>query len=191
MRQVIRMFRAMSALAGCRRHTCTVVSVTVCAQPQAASLVECADRCPRRDLPASLSCACAAYHQSGPPGPRPARSCLNGRPAREGSLVTDTSEIAPADPAAGRGPRTVNLSTLRLPELQAVAAQLGISGTARMRKSDLVEAIKARESGGGSAPAADPTPAPAESAPSNGAANGTSSSTPPPTPAPRTPGRPA
>jgi transcription termination factor Rho len=100
--------------------------------------------------------------------------------------VTDTSPIAPADPAAGGGLRTGSLSTLRLPELQAVAAQLGISGTARMRKSDLVEAIKARQSGGGAAPAAET--APAGSALSNGAST-SASSTPAPTPAPRTRGR--
>ena len=114
----------------------------------------------------------------------PLGRALGGRPAREGSLVTDTSQIAPADPAAGGGQRTGSLSALRLPELQAVAAQLGISGTARMRKSDLVEAIKARESGGGTAPAAET--APAGSAPSNGAS---ANSTPAPRPAPRTRGR--
>jgi transcription termination factor Rho len=106
--------------------------------------------------------------------------------------VTDTSQIAPADSAAGGGPRTGSLSALRLPELQAVAAQLGISGTGRMRKSDLIEAIKARESGGGAAPAADT--APAGSAPSNGASttsssSSTSASMPAPTPAPRARGR--
>jgi transcription termination factor Rho len=45
---------------------------------------------------------------------------------------------------------------MRLPELQAVAAELGISGTARMRKSDLLEAIRSRQSGT-SAPAPDST----------------------------------
>ena len=73
----------------------------------------------------------------------------------EGPFVTDTTEIA-----AGSGART-NLSALRLPELQAVASQLGISGTARMRKSDLLAAIQATQSGG-PAPAAD---GPAQTAP--------------------------
>ncbi|MBA2769179.1 MAG: Rho termination factor N-terminal domain-containing protein, partial [Sporichthyaceae bacterium] len=45
-----------------------------------------------------------------------------------------------------------------LPELQGLAAQLGISGTARMRKGQLIEAIKERQ-GNGSAAA--PTDAPA------------------------------
>ncbi|WP_219810424.1 transcription termination factor Rho [Flavimobilis soli] len=36
---------------------------------------------------------------------------------------------------------------MRLPELQAVAAQLGVKGTSKMRKSDLVDAIKSARSG--------------------------------------------
>src|SRR5689334_8424517 len=183
-RQVIPVMRVASPQTGCRRRTCIVMSVTVCAQPQAASIVECANRCLRRDLPASFSVPARHITSPGLPDLVPLGRALFGRPAREGSLVTDTSEIAPADPAAGGGPRTGSLSALRLPELQAVAAQLGISGTARMRKSDLVEAIKARQSGRSAAPAADT--APAGSAPSNGAPT---SSTPAPRPAPRTRGR--
>ncbi|MGZ4626028.1 MAG: transcription termination factor Rho [Kineosporiaceae bacterium] len=88
--------------------------------------------------------------------------------------MTDTSEIAPAEPAArSGGSRAGSLSSLRLPELQAVAAQLGISGTARMRKSDLIAAITARQNGGadsGSAPGAAPSAAlEAASAPSSAA----------------------
>jgi transcription termination factor Rho len=65
--------------------------------------------------------------------------------------VTDTTEIAAAAPASTG---TVDLSTLRLPQLQAVASQLGISGTGRMRKSELLEAIQTRQNGG--TPAAPP-----------------------------------
>ncbi|PFG20302.1 transcription termination factor Rho [Serinibacter salmoneus] len=43
-----------------------------------------------------------------------------------------------------------SLSTLRLAELQKLAGEMGISGTGKMRKSDLVTAI--REARGGSAP---------------------------------------
>ncbi|WP_222594051.1 transcription termination factor Rho [Terrabacter aerolatus] len=43
---------------------------------------------------------------------------------------------------------------MKLDELKGVASSMGITGTAKMRKSDLVEAIKARQSGGSSAPAA-------------------------------------
>ena len=113
--------------------------------------------------------------------------------------MTDTSEIAPAGPAAnGAGSRTPNLSSLRLPELQAVAAQLGIGGTARMRKSDLVAAIQAHQGNGtGAASAAAPAAAPPTAGgSSNGQANGQANglmngraSTPEPTPAPRTRGR--
>jgi transcription termination factor Rho len=63
--------------------------------------------------------------------------------------VTDTTEIAAAGPATG----TVDLSTLRLPQLQAVASQLGIVGTGRMRKSELLEAIQTRQNGGSAAAA--------------------------------------
>jgi transcription termination factor Rho len=48
--------------------------------------------------------------------------------------VTDTTTAA-ADKSAA-------LSAMKLPQLQALASELGVSGTAKMRKSDLVEAIK-------------------------------------------------
>jgi transcription termination factor Rho len=67
--------------------------------------------------------------------------------------VTDTTEIAAAAPASTG---TVDLSTLRLPQLQAVASQLGISGTGRMRKSELLEAIQTKQNGGSSAAAGAP-----------------------------------
>jgi transcription termination factor Rho len=69
--------------------------------------------------------------------------------------VTDTTDLAAA-PAADETPRrSGGLSTMRLAELQGLASSLGLSGTARMRKGDLVTAIRARQSG-----------APAASAPS-------------------------
>jgi transcription termination factor Rho len=74
--------------------------------------------------------------------------------------VTETTKIAAAgqDAPEVSGESRNNLSALRLPELQGIASGLGISGTARMRKSDLLEAIKARQNGapkGESAPAVD------------------------------------
>jgi len=48
--------------------------------------------------------------------------------------VTDTTTVAANNSAA--------LSAMKLPQLQALASELGVSGTAKMRKSDLVEAIK-------------------------------------------------
>ncbi|MBT0768145.1 transcription termination factor Rho [Kineosporia sp. J2-2] len=60
----------------------------------------------------------------------------------------------------------VDLSTLRLPQLQAVASQLGIAGTARMRKAELLEAIRSHQGGGSvSAPTATRTTRRAASAP--------------------------
>ena len=56
------------------------------------------------------------------------------------------------------------LSTMKLAELQGLAGGLGLTGTAKMRKSDLVIAIKARQSGGSSstpAVAASPSSEPA------------------------------
>ena len=48
--------------------------------------------------------------------------------------MTDTTTVAADNTAA--------LSAMKLPQLQALASELGVSGTAKMRKSDLVEAIK-------------------------------------------------
>ncbi|WP_432547516.1 transcription termination factor Rho [Kineococcus sp. SYSU DK004] len=68
--------------------------------------------------------------------------------------MTDTTDIAAtaatdgttgADAGAPR--RTGSLSALRLPQLQALAAELGISGTGRMRKVDLLAAIREHQSG--------------------------------------------
>jgi transcription termination factor Rho len=66
----------------------------------------------------------------------------------EGSFVTDTIDTATSSAtgatAAGGNARSGALSTLRLPELQALASQLGVKGTSKMRKSDLVDVIRAR-----------------------------------------------
>ncbi|MDN4479129.1 transcription termination factor Rho [Demequina sp. SYSU T00039] len=56
-----------------------------------------------------------------------------GARARKGKYVTDTT-VAPD--------QTATLTAMKLPQLQALAAELGVSGTARMRKKDLIEAIK-------------------------------------------------
>ncbi|GAA0978074.1 hypothetical protein GCM10009555_040370 [Acrocarpospora macrocephala] len=87
--------------------------------------------------------------------------------------MSDTTELladAPAGDAptaaAARSPRRrsgTGLSAMVLPELQAMATSLGISGTGRMRKSQLIAAIQEKQ-GGAAAPAeAKPAePAPAE-----------------------------
>ena len=60
--------------------------------------------------------------------------------------MTDTTPETSA-PATPR--RSGSLSSLRLAELQALASSMGLSGTTKMRKSDLIEAIRARQSGAG------------------------------------------
>ncbi|MCZ2829588.1 transcription termination factor Rho [Modestobacter sp. VKM Ac-2986] len=94
------------------------------------------------------------------------------------SETTDLLDGAPSDEAAaGNGAaarsrrRGTGLAGMLLPELQRLAGELGIPGTGKMRKSDLVAAISERQVGGSgsngsdAAPAAD-APAPrAESTP--------------------------
>ena len=66
--------------------------------------------------------------------------------------MTDTISIAPdVDQSAGSGTASGGLSAMRMPELKKVAHDMGLSGTSGMKKSDLVAAISAAQSG--SAPA--------------------------------------
>src|ERR1700745_4427968 len=82
----------------------------------------------------------------------------------EGPLVSDTTEILSGAPtasedapaAAGTTASTTKsrsrggtgLSSLLMPELQRIAQTLAIPGAGRMRKSQLIEAIEARQGGG-------------------------------------------
>ena len=82
----------------------------------------------------------------------------------EGPLVSDTTEIlsgaptAPEDAPAAAGATAstsksrsrggTGLSSLLMPELQRIAQTLAIPGAGRMRKSQLIEAIEARQGGG-------------------------------------------
>ena len=103
----------------------------------------------------------------------------------EGPLVSDTTEVLsgaasasgespigqPAADLAATAPRSAgrsggDLSKLLVSDLQRIAQELGISGTGRMRKGDLVAAITERTGGGRSA---------ARAASSGGRASGTSS----------------
>jgi transcription termination factor Rho len=63
------------------------------------------------------------------------------------SDVTNVADQA-ATGTARRARRGTGLSAMLLPELQSLAASLGISGTARMRKGELVTAISERQGGG-------------------------------------------
>ncbi|QEO10870.1 transcription termination factor Rho [Protaetiibacter larvae] len=89
----------------------------------------------------------------------PARDVLcPGR--KDNPVVTDatTSAAAAGDRAA--------LSRLRLPELQALAAERGIVGVSKMRKGDLVDSLSdLSETESADAPVTEEAPTPAEEAP--------------------------
>ena len=56
---------------------------------------------------------------------------------------------SPAEgPAKSKGSAGGSLSAMVLPELRALASQVGVKGTSGMRKSDLIEAIRERQGGG-------------------------------------------
>lgn len=97
--------------------------------------------------------------------------------------MSDTTELlsdapgSPAQPASGDTPTRAaakprarrsgtGLSAKVLPELQKMAAELGISGTGRMRKSQLIAAIQEKQGVG----TADTAPAPVAEAPAVAAA---------------------
>ena len=58
----------------------------------------------------------------------------------------------------GRARRGEGLSSMVLPDLKALAGQLGIRGTSGMRKGDLVAAITARQNGAGASAPKQDTP---------------------------------
>jgi transcription termination factor Rho len=70
--------------------------------------------------------------------------------------VTDTTTLE-ASASSGSSRRSGALSSMRLAELQGLASSMGITGTAKMRKGDLVTAIRARQNGE-SGPASDAAP---------------------------------
>ncbi|GGU43480.1 transcription termination factor Rho [Streptomyces albospinus] len=84
----------------------------------------------------------------------------------DGSATTPATD-APAAPATTRRRRSgTGLDGMVLAELQQVASGLGIKGTARMRKSQLIEVIKERQAGGtGTAAKADAPAADTETKP--------------------------
>src|SRR6478736_3774225 len=77
---------------------------------------------------------------------------------REGPHVTDTIESSTAAapeggaPAAAGKKRGGGLNAMLLADLKSMASGMGISGAGSMKKAQLVEAIKARQSGGGQPP---------------------------------------
>ncbi|MEU9312879.1 transcription termination factor Rho [Streptomyces sp. NPDC048256] len=85
---------------------------------------------------------------------------LMGARVEETAAAPATDASAPAAGAGSRRRRGTGLEGMVLAELQQVASGLGIRGTARMRKSQLIEVIKEAQAGGGAAaPKAATTPA--------------------------------
>ncbi|MEU2727708.1 transcription termination factor Rho [Streptomyces griseoviridis] len=78
---------------------------------------------------------------------------LMGARVEETAAAPATDASAPAAGAGSRRRRGTGLDGMVLAELQQVASGLGIRGTARMRKSQLIEVIKEAQAGGGAAPA--------------------------------------
>ncbi|MFJ5775732.1 transcription termination factor Rho [Streptomyces sp. NPDC093094] len=78
---------------------------------------------------------------------------LMGARVEETAAAPATDASAPATGAGSRRRRGTGLEGMVLAELQQVASGLGIRGTARMRKSQLIEVIKEAQAQGG-APAA-------------------------------------
>ncbi|MFV0133629.1 transcription termination factor Rho [Streptomyces sp. HMX87] len=90
---------------------------------------------------------------------------LMGARVEETAAAPATDASAPATGAGSRRRRGTGLEGMVLAELQQVASGLGIRGTARMRKSQLIEVIKeAQAAGGGSQAASGTGGAPAKSA---------------------------
>ncbi|MEU1463769.1 transcription termination factor Rho [Streptomyces sp. NPDC005727] len=80
---------------------------------------------------------------------------LMGARVEETAAAPATDASAPASGAGSRRRRGTGLEGMVLAELQQVASGLGIRGTARMRKSQLIEVIKEAQAGGGAAPKAE------------------------------------
>ncbi|MFG2459456.1 transcription termination factor Rho [Streptomyces sp. NPDC048523] len=76
---------------------------------------------------------------------------LMGARVEETAAAPSTDASAPATGAGSRRRRGTGLDGMVLAELQQVASGLGIKGTGRMRKSQLIEVIKEAQAGGGAA----------------------------------------
>ncbi|MBI5738282.1 MAG: transcription termination factor Rho [Mycolicibacterium neoaurum] len=86
-----------------------------------------------------------------------------------GEAAADSAAVDPGKAArSARGGRSGSLTSMLLPDLRALASEVGVKGTSGMRKGDLIAAIKERRGESNGAPAAAPTaaaPAAAEPAP--------------------------
>ncbi|MFB6844403.1 transcription termination factor Rho [Streptomyces sp. NPDC056373] len=90
---------------------------------------------------------------------------LMGARVEDTAAAPATDASAPASGAGSRRRRGTGLEGMVLAELQQVASGLGIRGTARMRKSQLIEVIKEAQASGGAAPVSAKADAPAETKP--------------------------
>src|SRR3954467_7680685 len=75
---------------------------------------------------------------------------INDGPAATATDGADTAANANGNGSAPRRRTAGGLAGKLLPELQQLAGDLGITGTARMRKSELIAAIQERQGGGAS-----------------------------------------
>ncbi|QOV35527.1 transcription termination factor Rho [Streptomyces ferrugineus] len=89
---------------------------------------------------------------------------LMGARVEETAAAPATDASAPATGAGSRRRRGTGLEGMVLAELQQVASGLGIRGTARMRKSQLIEVIKEAQAGGAPSGGAGAASAKAETA---------------------------
>jgi transcription termination factor Rho len=87
------------------------------------------------------------------------------------------ADTPPPAPRTRRRATSGGLAAMVLPELQAMAGELGISGVGRLRKSQLIEAIQSKQAAAKAveAPAVEAPAAPAERAPAERAESGESS----------------
>src|SRR5699024_11062436 len=70
---------------------------------------------------------------------------------REGSFVPDTQQATKSNNAAASSGSTGSLNAMRVAELQQLASKLGVKGISKLRKNDLIAAIRSAQSGGGGA----------------------------------------
>ncbi|MBJ7466308.1 MAG: Rho termination factor N-terminal domain-containing protein, partial [Mycolicibacterium sp.] len=86
-----------------------------------------------------------------------------------GEAAADSASVdsgKAARSAGARGGRSGSLTSMLLPDLRALAGEVGVKGTSGMRKGDLIAAIKERRGeGNGGAAAAAPAAKAAEAAP--------------------------
>ncbi|MGK2870120.1 MAG: transcription termination factor Rho [Mycobacterium sp.] len=85
-----------------------------------------------------------------------------------GETAADSAAVdsGKANAGAARSGRSGSLTSMLLPDLRALAGEVGVKGTSGMRKSDLIAAIKEhRGAGNGASTSAPAASAPAEKAP--------------------------